>query len=93
MCFPKYVQYMLLAVVVGTLVILAVFYHRPFYYIPAFVFAVIWSRVCCIKCGSSLLKEPNGWYLFRMRPVCRHCGQDTMLCEVEPDDITQARLR
>jgi hypothetical protein len=49
--------------------------------------------VRCIKCDESLLKDPGGWYLFRMRPVCRHCGQDSMLCEVESDEVTQARLR
>jgi hypothetical protein len=93
MCFPRYILYMLLAVIVGMLVILAVFYHRPFYYIPAFVFAIVWSRVRCIKCEQSLLKDSSGLYLFRMRSICRHCGQDAMLCDVEPDEVTQARLR
>jgi hypothetical protein len=93
MCVPRYVYYMLLAVCVGTLIILAVFYHRPFYLVFAFLCGVAWSRVSCIKCGQSLLKDPSGWYFFRMRPVCRHCGQDSMLCEVESDEVTQARLR
>lgn len=93
MCIPPYVKYLSLGIVVGTLIILAVFYNRPFYFIPAFVFSIIWSRIRCQKCGNSILKDSNGWYIFTMRSACRSCGQDTLLCEVEADEVTSSRLK
>ena len=93
MCIPSYYKYIFLFLVVGTLVILAVFYDRLFYFIPIFIFSIIWSRIRCPKCGKSLLKDKNGWYIFTMRTTCRHCGQDTLLCEIEPDEVTQSRLK
>ena len=86
MCIPPYVKYLSLAIVVGTLVILAVFYNRLFYFVPTFVFAVIWSRIKCNKCMTPILKDANGWYIFSMRSTCRNCGQDTLLCDVQPDN-------
>ncbi len=71
---------MLLSVVVGTLIIFAVFYDRVFYFVPAMVFAIIWSRIKCPKCGTSILKDERGWYLFTVRSTCRTCGYDTMIC-------------
>ena len=56
------------------------------------VFSIIWSRIRCPKCGESLWKDKNGWYIFTIRTTCRHCGQDTNLCEVEPDEVTRQRL-
>lgn len=83
MCIPAYYKYLFLAIVVGTLTIFAVFYDRAFYFIPAFVFAIIWSRIRCPHCGEAILKDTNGWYLFTMRTKCRHCGEDTLTCENE----------
>ncbi len=57
------------------------------------IFAIIQSRIRCPKCGNSILKDKNGWYIFTMRTTCRHCGQDTLLCEIEPDEVTQKRLQ
>ena len=93
MCIPVYYKYLFLAIVVGTLVILAVFYDRAFYFIPAFVFAIFWSRIRCLKCNEPILKDQNGWYIFTMRSICRHCGQDTLLCQVESDELTSQRLK
>ncbi len=92
MCIPPYVKYISFAIVVGTLVILAIFYDRVFYFIPTFVFAIIWSRIRCVKCNEPILKDKNGWYIFTMRTTCRHCGQDTLLCEVESDEVTKQRM-
>ena len=92
MCILRYYKYLFLAIIVGTLVILVVFYDGVFYFIPAFIFAIVWSRVRCSKCSQPILKDKNGWYIFTMRPTCRHCGQDTLLCEVEDDEVTEARL-
>ena len=93
MCIPSYYKYIFLFLVVGTLVIFVVFYDRLFYFVPIFIFSIIWSRIRCPKCGESLLKDKNGWYIFTMRTTCRHCGQDTLLCEIEPDEVTQSRLK
>ncbi len=93
MCIPSYVKYISLFLVVGTLVILAVFYDRLFYFVPMFIFSIIWSRIRCPKCKKPLLKDKNGWYIFTIRTTCRHCGQDTLLCEIEPDEVTQKRLQ
>ena len=93
MCIPSYYKYIFLFLVVGTLVILAVFYDRLFYFIPIFIFSIIWSRIRCPKCGESLLKEKNGWEIGTRRTTCRHCGQETLLCEIEPDEVTQKRLQ
>jgi hypothetical protein len=29
---------------------------------------------------SSIAKDKNGWYMLTMRPTCRTCGHDTMIC-------------
>jgi len=87
MCIPAYYKYLFLAIIIGTLVILSVFYDRVFYMIPALIFAIMWSRVRCNKCSEPILKDKNGWYIFT-----RHCGQDTLLCEVEDDEVTETRL-
>ena len=81
MCISAFLKYMLLSVVVGTLVIFAVFYDRVFYFIPAMVFAIIWSRIRCPKCETPILKDDRGWYMFTMRSKCRTCGHDTMICD------------
>ena len=93
MCIPQYYKYLFLAIIVGTLIILSVFYDRVFYLIPAFIFAIIWSRIRCPKCHEPILKDKNGWYIFTMRSTCRHCGQDTLLCEIESDEVTSQRLK
>jgi len=93
MCIPPYYKYLFLAIIVGTLVILAVFYDRVYYFIPTFVFAIMWSRVACLKCHEPILKDKNGWYIFSMRSTCRHCGQDTLLCEIESDEVASQRLK
>jgi hypothetical protein len=92
MCIPPYYKYLFLAIIVGTLVILAVFYDRVFYFIPAVVFAIMWSRIRCNKCAEPILKDKNEWYIFTMRSTCRHCGQDTLSCEVKSDEVAEARL-
>lgn len=81
MCIPPFFKYMLLALIVGVLLVLAVFLEKQFYLLPMMVFAIIWSRVRCTKCQEPILKDKNGWYMFTVRPTCRHCGQDTMLCK------------
>jgi len=93
MCIPPYVKYLSLSIVVGTLVILAVFYDRVFYFIPTLIFAIMWSRIRCLKCSEPILKDKNGWYIFTMRSTCRHCGQDTLLCEIESDEVISQRLK
>jgi ribosomal protein S27AE len=92
-CIPAYAKYIILGVMVGLFIILSIFYtHNPLQLALAIVFAIMQSRITCPKCGNSILKDKNGWYIFTMRTTCRHCGQDTMLCDIEPDEITQSRL-
>jgi transposase-like protein len=71
---------MLLSVAVGTLVIFAIFFENIWYFIPAMIAAIAQSRVKCPKCLSSIAKDKNGWYMLTMRPTCRTCGHDTMIC-------------
>lgn len=92
-CIPAYAKYIILGVTVGLFIILSIFYTQSLVQMGlAMVFAIMQSRVTCPKCGNSILKDKNGWYIFTMRTTCRHCGQDTMLCDIEPDEITQERL-
>jgi len=83
---------MFLSIVIGSLIILSIFSENLFYFLPIMVFAIMQSRVTCPKCKTSLLKDKNGWYIFTLRTVCRTCGQDTILCEVEDDAISNGRL-
>jgi len=83
MCLSSFIKYMLLSVVVGTLIIFSIFFENLFYALPAMVFAIIWSKITCPKCGTPILKDKNGWYLFTVRPTCRTCGHDTMICSEE----------
>jgi len=85
MCIPPYYKYLFLAILVGTLVIMSVFYDRIFYLVPAVIFSVMWSRVRCTNCLNPILKDKRGWYMFTMRTTCRHCGHDTLLCDVKED--------
>ena len=93
MCIPAYVKYMLLSTIVGFLVILSIFSANLFYVIPVMVLAIIQSKVICPKCKQSILKNKDGWYLFTMRNICRHCGQDTLLCQIESDEVTAKRCQ
>ncbi|WP_309498838.1 hypothetical protein [Sulfurovum sp.] len=94
MCIPSYGKYIVLGVCVGLLIILSVFYtHSTIQLIFAMILAIIQSRINCPKCGNPLLKDKNGWYIFTLRTTCRHCGQDTLLCEAEPDEVTKQRLK
>ena len=93
MCFPAYITYILLSIIVGFLVILSIFSANLFYALPMMVFAIIQSKITCPKCKQSILKNKNGWYIFTMRSICRHCGQDTLLCEIESDEVTSKRLK
>lgn len=94
MCIPSYVKYIFLGMAVGLLIILSVFYtHSTLQLVLAMMLAIVQSRITCPKCGNSILKDKNGWYIFTMRTACRHCGQDTLLCEIEPDEVTQKRLK
>ena len=83
MCLSSFLKYMLLSVVVGTLIIFSIFFENLFYALPAMMFAIIWSKITCSKCGTPILKDTNGWYLFTVRPTCRTCGHDTMICGEE----------
>ena len=93
MCFSAYLKYLFLSIIVGGIVIISIFSGNLFYVLPVMVFAVVWSRIRCPKCKEPLLKDKNGWYIFTMRTTCRHCGQDTLLCDVEPDEVTEKRLK
>ena len=93
-CIPAYVRYIILGVMVGLFIVLSVFYtNSTLQLVLAMVFAILQSRIRCPKCGNPILKDKNGWYIFTVRTVCRHCGQDTLLCEIESDEITKSRLR
>jgi DNA-directed RNA polymerase subunit RPC12/RpoP len=92
MCFSSYLKYLFLSIIVGALIIFSIFSENLFYFLPIMIFAIVQSRIKCPKCGSAILKDRNGWYLFTMRTTCRHCGQDTLLCEVESDAVTKRRL-
>ena len=93
MCIPSYVKYITLGISVGMFIILSVFYAGNLVpMVLAMILAIMQSRVKCPKCENPLLKDKNGWYIFTMRTTCRYCGQDTLLCEVESDEITKARL-
>ena len=93
-CFPSYAKYITLGISVGVFIILSVFYAGSLVpMVLAMVLAIIQSRIKCPKCGNPILKDKNGWYIFTMRTTCRHCGQDTLLCEVEDDEVTEARLK
>jgi len=81
MCVSSFVKYMLLSVVVGTLVIFAIFFENVYYFIPAMVAAIMQSRISCEKCNTPILKDKNDWYIFTVRSKCRTCGHDTMLCD------------
>jgi len=39
------------------------------------------SRMACQKCETPIFKDKNGWYIFTVRPTCRTCGHDTMICD------------
>lgn len=94
MCIPSYAKYITLGILVAVLVIVSVFYAGNLVpMVLAMILAIMQSRVKCPKCDNSILKDKNGWYIFTMRTTCRHCGQDTLLCEVEPDEVTQKRLQ
>ncbi len=93
-CIPAYARYIILGVMVGLFIILSIFYTQSTLQLGlAMVFAILQSRINCPKCGKPILKDKNGWYIFTMRTTCRHCGQDTLLCEIEPDEVTQKRLQ
>ncbi len=94
MCVPPFVIYITLGLFSALLIIISIFYaHSVSYMAAAFAFAIAQSRIKCPKCKNSILKSPSGWYLFSMRSICRHCGQDTMRCTIEQDDTTQARVK
>ncbi|MEA2048339.1 MAG: hypothetical protein U9O64_07835 [Campylobacterota bacterium] len=94
MCIPAYGKYIVLGVLVAVLVVLSAFYTDSMVpLILAMILAIVQSRVVCPKCEESILKDKKGWYIFTMRTTCRHCGQDTLLCEVEPDEVTKQRLK
>jgi ribosomal protein S27AE len=84
---------MFLSLVVGGLIILSIFAENLFYFLPIMIFAIIQSRMTCPKCKTAILKDHNGWYMFTLRRTCRTCGQDTLLCEVEEDIVTSARMK
>jgi len=94
MCIPSYVKYVFLGIAVGLFIILSVFYtHSPLQLVLAMMLAIVQSRINCPKCGNPILKDKNGWYIFTLRTTCRHCGQDTLLCDIESDEVTQERLK
>lgn len=94
MCIPQYAKYIILGILVGFFVILSVFYTDSTLQLGlALVFAIAQSRIRCPKCHESILKDKKGWYIFTMRTTCRHCGQDTLLCEIESDEVTSQRLK
>ncbi len=94
MCIPSYAKYITLGTLVGFFIILSVFYTDSTIQLGlALVFAIAQSRVTCPKCKHPILKDKKGWYIFTMRTTCRHCGQDTLLCEIESDEVASQRLK
>ena len=83
MCISSFLKYILLSVIVGTMVIFAIFFENLYYYLPAMMAAIMQSRVLCQKCQTPIFKDKNGWYIFTVRPTCRTCGHDTMICAKE----------
>ena len=83
MCISSYVKYMIVSIFIGVMVIVSIFSGNMFYFLPIMIFAVIQSKISCPKCKTPILKDKNGWYMFTMRRTCRHCGHDTLKCEVE----------
>ena len=82
MCIPPFIPYVTLGIVSGYFVILAIFYSEHWSHFAAAVIAgIIQSRIKCPNCKKPILQAPNGWYLFTVRPKCRHCGYNTMQCK------------
>ncbi|RLA66735.1 MAG: hypothetical protein DRQ78_03610 [Epsilonproteobacteria bacterium] len=93
-CIPAYFKYIILGILVGFFIVISVFYtHSVLQLVLVMILAIAQSRVQCPKCKTPILKDKNGWYIFTMRTPCRHCGQDTLLCTIESDEVTSKRLK
>ena len=47
----------------------------------------------CPKCGQIIGSTKNGMPYIPLKHTCRHCGQNTNVCKVEEDSVTDKRLQ
>jgi len=47
----------------------------------------------CPKCGQIIGSTKKGLPYIPLKHTCRHCGQNTNVCKVEEDSVTDKRLQ
>ena len=53
---------------------------------------ILGAFIKCPKCGQIIGSTKNGMPYIPFKHTCRHCGQNTDICKVEEDKVTNRRL-
>lgn len=97
MCISSFKKYYLRLI---TILLLGYLFFNPNFDINTGVLIIIFILVGilgvfikCPKCGQIIGSTKNGLPYIPLKPTCRHCGQNTNVCKVEEDKVTDKRLK
>ena len=83
-----------------TILLLGYLFFNPNFYIHTGLLIIIFILVGilgvfikCPKCGQIIGSTKNGLPYIPLKHTCRHCGQNTNVCKVEEDSVTNKRLQ
>ena len=97
MCISSFKKYYLRLI---TILALGYLFFNPNFDISTGVLIIIFILVGilgvfikCPKCGQIIGSTKNGLPYIPLKHTCRHCGQNTNVCKVEEDSVTDKRLQ
>ena len=88
MCISSYIKYML-----TILIVLYIMIFNSKYWYTIFIVGFLSFFIKCPKCHKPVGQMKNGgvsplrWY------ICDKCGQNLLKCKIEPDEVTEKRIK
>ena len=97
MCISAFKKYYLRLI---TILALGYLFFNPNFDINTGVLIIIFILVGilgvfikCPKCGQIIGSTKNSLPYIPLKHTCRHCGQNSNVCKIEEDSVTNKRLK
>jgi len=92
-CISNYKKYIFILIISLFFFLLSIFFSSKFFLI-VLLLGIIDFYIKCPKCGYKVGLSKNGYITLNIfNQICSKCGQNLNKCEIEPDEITNQRLK
>ena len=91
-CFPPYFKYFILRGI-SVIIFLAIIASENYFLILLILITTfLGTKIHCPKCNHTVGHSKNDIIMIISDEICKKCGQNLEICEIESDEITDKRL-